>query len=89
MDNISLFDQWTIWHILGGLVVGFYIYNKVKKSKRFEYSVGIPILFELVEQNIVASWMKIIPLESLGNSIVDIIVGIIVINYGIKLAKKK
>lgn len=84
-----LFDQWSVWHALGGLVMGFVIYNYSPRKIHFEWAIGLPIIFELVEQNIVASWFKIIEPELLMNSMTDLLITIPAIFLGICLAKRR
>ena len=85
----SLYDQWTVWHILGGIVVGFVLYNFIPARLRFEFAVGTPIAFEIVEQNIVVSWLGIIQAETIMNSLADIIITIPSIYLGMYLARLK
>ena len=89
-ENTSIIDIWTLWHVLAGLAIGMILYNVIKDREdlRFEIGFSIPILFELVEQTIIANWFKIITPEFIGNSLVDIAISASAIFVGIQLAKK-
>lgn len=71
---MSTSDKWTFHHFLGGLAVGTFVAIFVPKHK-YELAAAAVICFELIEQNIFASWLKMIQPETLQNTILDIIMG--------------
>ena len=72
---MSTSDKWTFHHLLGGLAVGILSAAYAPKHKH-EVAAAAIILFELVEQNILASWFKLMEPEPLSNTILDILMGV-------------
>ena len=86
---IAVVDVWSFYHFIGGIVIGIVAYNLLKPSRRLDFVIALPLLWELVENNVLASWLRLLPVEPLANAICDILITFIGGLLGLRIAAMK
>lgn len=78
-----MIDYFTVWHIVAAFVIGLLAGFFIKRFKRqLIFAIAVPALWEVIEQNILVSWMGLLEPEPLLNSFTDIGFGIAFIMVG-------
>jgi len=81
-------DCWTLHHFLGGLALGLFAWNAFPRSRRLDFVALLPIAWEVFECNVLASWLRLFPVESMLNSVVDIAVSVAGALLGLMLGRR-
>jgi len=95
LASILTLDVWTFYHLVGGLALGIVFYFLV--NRKFKAIIlALPSLWEVFEQNVLASWFHIVEQEVLVNSAMDILlttamifIGFVLINKVLKRNKRR
>jgi membrane protein CcdC involved in cytochrome C biogenesis len=78
-----IFDIFSVWHIIGAIVVGLIFSVFFEKTKKMLLvAIAVPAAWEVIEQNILVSWIGLLEAEPLLNSFSDILIGFIFIMVG-------
>jgi len=83
---IAVVDAWSFYHFIGGIVMGVVAYNFLKPSHRLDFVIALPLFWELVENNVLASWLGFLSVEPLANAACDILITFIGGLLGLRLA---
>lgn len=85
----ALLDSWSIWHATAGFALGLFIGLLIKSTKKAAvFAFVVPASWEVIEANIVVSWLGLIEAESLTNSALDIGVGFATIMVGFLMSQR-
>ena len=82
-------DVWSFYHFIGGIVIGVVAYNFLKPGHRLDFVMALPLFWEVVENNVFASWLGFLPVEPLANAACDILITFIGGLLGLRLAAMK
>ena len=82
-------DVWSFYHFIGGIVIGIVAYNLLKPGQRLDFVIVLPLIWELVENNVLASWLGFLPVEPLANAACNILISFIGGLLGLRLAAMK
>lgn len=82
-------DIWSFHHFIAGIVIGVIAYNLLKPNHRLDFLIALPLVWEVVENNILASWLGFLPVEPPINSACDILITFIGGLLGLHLASMR
>jgi len=66
------FDIYSFYHVIGGFGLGVLLGAYVSKKFALQLAVILPVLWEVAEANILASWLHLIEQENILNSLMDL-----------------
>jgi len=66
------FDIYSFYHVIGGFGLGVLLGAYASKKFALQLAIVLPVLWEVAEANILASWLGLIEQESILNSLMDL-----------------